>query len=157
MVLFEGEQDLSTNRSRRLQPVTRNPSLFTANRPREQAALCFSLGFTNELPTPGKGSKWSKQCTKGLGGTQSTVGDFAVCVRNDNASILKPRNPNKTPSRFRCNSVRCAAELCFQEGFSDTLPDTLQLRRNSRCTRGLGGTGGRHFGNLAPKSRFWGL
>ena len=152
MVLFNSQGQVQ-----RKQPVTRTPSLFTATRPREQAALCFSLGFTNELPTPGRGSRWTKQCTKGLGGTQSTIGDLAVSVRNDNASVLRPRNPNQTPSRFRCNSVACAATLCFEEGFSDSLPDSVQLQRNSRCTRGLGGIGGRHFGNLAPKSRFWGL
>lgn len=136
--------------------VCKVPSLFTANNGREAAALCFELGFTDQLAdaqTQGRGA--GGICTQGLGGGGAEKRYAQLCTASRNL-LQRPYAWCRQPSVFTCSDGRCQASLCLELGITDALPDQQQRNYNAGCasTAGLGGgrgPGDKTYGDLCVR------
>lgn len=108
------------------------PSVFRANRQPEATLQCFGLGGIDELPTPGRDQTLFNNLGAGLGGTVQTLTGYAAPLPYDRCPL---RTPNKTPSRFVCNSVNCGPSLYYDEGWINMLPKERVIPRSANCCR----------------------
>lgn len=127
-------------------PFVQVPSQFNALTASQAAVFPYQRGFTNQLPTLANAERngW----TAGLGGTQSTINQVAVCYITNN--VQRPANaPYRAPSVFNCLNTQCADGFCYSAGLNNSLPTIQQANLNKGTMNDWSGSGTQMFaGNL---------